>query len=607
MLKEGNMKDKVKDYIDRYSQLEQLYKEKEIYNEPIAELENELADLTEELEENDYRNPQIVIDNIQEMIDTVPDDIAKTVGEMISEEYDELIDTNSRVRKNVDKVGKWFGRKKVEKLLQKQKDIAEDADDIDLDRAKEMKEFSIMSVFNKIIAVIFRFDFLKCFPKVIRAALGSIFWVVFFFVTTLKHIYNSINTSIYATSNGYYTYVQQDDYLMMQQAFEYMRAAIIKQLICGFVLPVAALILISIVVYAIADYYAKKYLLDNQMIYRVILYPDKEKQNLYNYRCEKLISGIVHLLEEEIKHIKENGLSESGTTVNWGERTCDSIISELKEEYEDIQAEIIEKKNELERKKKEAEVDKNITADIVEELKTKEKEFDVIITDESYNNAVISPYINLGFVENELTKAKKLLAYKNNMKPMVIYYDEETECDGDLFRKESEYLIEKLMEGFYRENYHGILNLSLVDFEGLHFPESRTKGLMKIIRNQTELELLYEELRQTRNNVDLLMDGNISTINPQRLINRENPINYNIVFFMGVDFTSMDKELSQLFIMGEYFGFMPIIFMNGYIAENIMQDEFKSDNFKKILKKAADNNQQYDFENIMQELKYEQN
>ena len=189
MLKEGNMKDKVKDYIDRYSQLEQLYKEKEIYNEPIAELENELADLTEELEENDYRNPQIVIDNIQEMIDTVPDDIAKTVGEMISEEYDELIDTNSRVRKNVDKVGKWFGRKKVEKLLQKQKDIAEDADDIDLDRAKEMKEFSIMSVFNKIIAVIFRFDFLKCFPKVIRAALGSIFWVVFFFVTTLKHIY----------------------------------------------------------------------------------------------------------------------------------------------------------------------------------------------------------------------------------------------------------------------------------------------------------------------------------------------------------------------------------------------------------------------------------
>ena len=180
MLKEGNMKDKVKDYIDRYSQLEQLYKEKEIYNEPIAELENELADLTEELEENDYRNPQIVIDNIQEMIDTVPDDIAKIVGEMISEEYDELIDTNSQVRKNVDKVGKWFGRKKVEKLLQKQKDIAADTDDIDLDRAKEMKEFSIMSVFNKIIAVIFRFDFLKCFPKVIRVALGSIFWVVFF-------------------------------------------------------------------------------------------------------------------------------------------------------------------------------------------------------------------------------------------------------------------------------------------------------------------------------------------------------------------------------------------------------------------------------------------
>ena len=111
------MKDKVKDYIDRYSQLEQLYKEKEIYNEPIAELENELADLTEELEENDYRNPQIVIDNIQEMIDTVPDDIAKIVGEMISEEYDELIDTNSQVRKNVDKVGKWFGRKKSRKTF----------------------------------------------------------------------------------------------------------------------------------------------------------------------------------------------------------------------------------------------------------------------------------------------------------------------------------------------------------------------------------------------------------------------------------------------------------------------------------------------------------
>ena len=55
-------------------------------------------------------------------------------------------------------------------------------------------------------------------------------------------------------------------------------------------------------------------------------------------------------------------------------------------------------------------------------------------------------------MENELTKAKKLLAYKNNMKPMVIYYDEETECDGDLFRKESEYLIEKLSWHFKSES-----------------------------------------------------------------------------------------------------------------------------------------------------------
>ena len=166
-------------------------------------------------------------------------------------------------------------------------------------------------------------------------------------------------------------------------------------------------------------------------------------------------------------------------------------------------------------------------------------------------------------------------------------------------------LIELLMRGFFQENYYEYINMWLVDYEGLYFPESRTKGLMKVIHTQQGVQQLFDELKATRDTVDSLSDGRIRNINPSRLANRENPIKYNIVYFVGHDFTAVEREITQLFIGGENFGFLPIVFMKKTLAQSILQDDGSSKVFARVVEKMRDNNQIYEFEGLVSEFEYE--
>lgn len=69
---------------------------------------------------------------------------------------------------------------------------------------------------------------------------------------------------------------------------------------------------------------------------------------------------------------------------------------------------------------------------------------------------------------------------------------------------------------------------------------------------------------------DTLEDGRIRNINPARLARRENPIKYNIVYLRVMIFQQW-IEIAQLFIDGENFGFLPIIFMAKDTAQVLLR------------------------------------
>lgn len=188
---------------------------------------------------------------------------------------------------------------------------------------------------------------------------------------------------------------------------------------------------------------------------------------------------------------------------------------------------------------------------------------------------------------------------------MLICYDEESAQNSEKLRKNIAILVEKFMTGFFGESSMDIIDMYLVDFEGLHFPESRTRGMMKVIRTQRELQNLYTNLKNTRDLVNSLADGKIATINPDKLRKRENPIKYSIVFFTGADFASIDRETVQLFIEGENFGFIPILFMKQTIARDLLSEDNSTRAFSKVIKKIKESEQIYGYEGIINEFEYE--
>ncbi|MDO5151162.1 MAG: hypothetical protein Q4D76_17500 [Oscillospiraceae bacterium] len=226
----------------------------------------------------------------------------------------------------------------------------------------------------------------------------------------------------------------------------------------------------------------------------------------------------------------------------------------------------------------------------------------------SNNEAVLSPYVPVGFSRYKIEEdadVKELINIKHKNKPVLLCYSDETADNSERFRKNSALLVEKIMRGFLSENSMSILNMWLVDFESLYFPESRTKGFLKVLRTQQEVQNLYIELQKNRNLVDSFDDGKISTINPKKIKMRDNPIKYNIVFFVGVDFSSMDQETVQLFISGENFGFLPILFMRQKTASDMLAEEGNRYMFSKVIKKIKELEQVYSYENVLNEFEYD--
>lgn len=581
------MESKVQEYQALYSKFEEALDCAEESKEPVEQLKTEIDQLRQRQQQYDYTDANIVIQYMESHIDSAIKEKKQNLQTEVKKQMQEITNTSDKVKKNFEKVTKWLNPKEVDKIVSQ--NTVDYSQEIDMEKAKNNAEFDTFSSANKIFGFIFRFNFLTCFPKVIRVIAAIIIWGIILIPKIVDGVYNKISLK-----NGFYTPLTVEEYEKM-----------IHVSITRVVLIVGIIIFLNLAFYYATKYSAKNYILKNQLLYLAITEPQKLEKSIYDYKLSVFINGTVSNWKNEIEYIKNNGLLIESQESEKIEHISSGIVETLKKNYDKLSSDIAKKEVEMENCISKADVAMKGTEDLIDELNSKEKEVIGLIGDCNHNNGVLSPYVALGFANDENYGVKELVSFKHNYKPMLICYDEESAQNSEKLRKNIAILVEKFMTGFFGESSMDIIDMYLVDFEGLHFPESRTRGMMKVIRTQRELQNLYTNLKNTRDLVNSLADGKIATINPDKLRKRENPIKYSIVFFTGADFASIDRETVQLFIEGENFGFIPILFMKQTIARDLLSEDNSTRAFSKVIKKIKESEQIYGYEGIINEFEYE--
>ena len=587
------MESKVKEYQELYTGLEDILGQIDEYKKPIEQLEAEAEELKKKQQQYNYTDKNIVIWHMEKYIENAVENKNTELQNEIQEQLNTLRDVHEKSCKNIEKAMKWLSPKQIDRLMTQK--IPNLEQEINVGQSGNDSEFIIASVFNKALAFIFRFDFLVFFPKVLRILTALIFWGIVLVPKIIAHVYNGFETK-------YKDYLLGLDDSEYEQAAEIIRKELIHASMNRILLVAFVIVLINIVAYFLVRYFAQKYLLKNQLLYMAMYDPEKYRKTVYDCKIADFMSSAVKHWKEEIEDIRNNGLDAEKQKGSDTGLIKPVIIDGLKEKYDKLASEIFQKEEEIDKYTANINMASNDVEKLVAELNSKENGVLGMISDGGYNNGVLSPYVAFGFANEENHGVKKLISIRHNYKPVLICSNENSVKNGEKFRKDCAFLIEKLMTGFFAESSMDIINMWLVDFEGLHFPDSRTRGMMKVLRTQQELQNLLSELRDVRGMVDSQGDGEIATINPDKLRKRENPVRYNIVFWVGVDFSSWDKEIVQLFISGENFGFLPILFMQKNTAQDLANEDDSIRAFAKVIKKVKESRQVYGYEGILREF-----
>lgn len=576
------MESKVKEYQELYEKFEHLYEQISNVEEPIQDIEKEIKQYRNKQSKVDYNNPDIVVDYMQKYIDESIAKKKEQIKNQVNEKAAKLSNPSERLKKNFNNVIKWLSVRKVDKYLANSS--VELEEEIWIGRAEKATGFNVGIILNTICSFVFRFDFLRFAPKAVRVIVGIIFWIILLVPTLIVRVYNK--------ELGH----------LSKQEFDLVGEQVIKDFAIECVSTVAItlllIVVINTVIYFVTKYLAKKFLMDNKELCCSIIDLKVLKQKMYDHSVTEYMKYTVGKWKREIETIKKDGLNDDLKS----DSLTAHVKNELYEKYCTLEQEINgckAKINEVREKKNDLSSKLKV---IASKLKNKESEVDgadALVINSGHNSAVLSPYVSAGFSQYSVEGVKELIYFKHNYKPMLICYNDKTLKEGERFRKNVERLIELLMKGFFNENYFEYISMWLVDYEGLYFPESRTKGMMKVINTQQGLQKLFDELKVTRDTVNSLFDGRIWNINPERLGKRENPIKYNIVYFVGHDFTAVEREITQLFIGGENFGFLPIVFMKNTLVQSLLQDDGYSKLFARVVEKMKNNNQIYQFEELV--------
>lgn len=590
------MESKVKEYRELYSEFEAQYTRVLEVEGSINDIEYEIGQIREVQQQVNYNDPGVVIGYMEEYVNDAVSKERETLWNEVIEEIEGVTKSENQIQKNLNIAYKWLTVKKLKQCAQETtKDYGQH---ILAKKAEKAVQLKMAHVLNILFSFVFRFDFLRFLPKALRITAGILFWAIFLIPKIVMNIYNRYNTYYMEHPSG----IPKGQY---EQTYEQIRELRIEKLIQSCIVAVVAtavlMVVLNILVYYMAKYLVKKYVTDNAIVYLAIVDPIALRKEMFDYRFSVYMNGTVARWNGEIAFIQQNGFDQ-----NAGDNTLYVLIrNDLTIKYNVHEENIREREEKIANLQGEREYANALLWDMVPQLKQKETEVDSIVQDSNHNNAVLSPYVAAGYSQFCIYGVKRLLCFEHNYKPMMICYNDETIREGERFVKNAARLIELFMNGFYQENYYAYINMWLVDFEGLHFPESRTKGLMKVIRTQQELQELFCEIKSTRETVDSLADGLIYHINPDKLKQHENPIHYNIVYFIGNEFNAVDREISQLFIDGQNYGFLPIVFMNSSLVQVMLNDNGLSRIFSKVVAKMQKNQQIYGFEGLVSEFEYE--
>lgn len=583
---------RVKEYEELYSEFEELYENVAEVEEPIGEIKGKIRKLNEAKKKVNYTDPSVVVGYMKSYSD---EQIKKRETELaadVASEVNRLTNPNSKVQKNFSNVSKWISRKKIQDIASKSLSTQ---DEVNIAQAESTGAFSIFSVLNKIFSYVFRLDFLKFFPKALRIVAAVIVWGIIIIPNMIKIIYNRFDRNY----REYLFSLQDSEY---QEAVDIVMDKLVKACVIEIALVVIGIIVLNVVIYCLARYHAKQYIIKNSSVCFAILDPKEFEKRLYEQRHHSLLEPTILNWKNEMEAVEKTGLDNMYS--NKPDSLYFLVKGDLEEKYNDFNASIDACNAEIESIRNRASQAREKIEDIKPRIIEKQKEVNAFVKDANHNDGVLSPYVSAGFSLDDIEGVKEIVSIKHKYSPVLICYSDETANDIDSFKKSIELLIERLMLGFLQENNHRFMEINLFDFEGLHFPASRTLDIMQVLHTQQELTNFYDKLKEKREMIYSLPegDGRINNLNPGRLAKRENPIKYNIAFFVGADFVSVDKEIAQLYSVAENIGFIPFVFMRQSVAGKLLREEDKA--FSRIIKRISDSDLVYGFENLMGDLEY---
>lgn len=427
----------------------------------------------------------------------------------------------------------------------------------DIEAAKKAQSLNVLLKINAALAAVFRFEFLssKVHSKALRIAIACIVWLV------------------------------------IGSAFSIMPWV----LLCACANAAVLFALRSA---------AKKELLNHRAIWLAITDPKAFMANYFKAKMDLFRKETGTAWKEEVELAKAR--AEKGEELQGEGELYRSVKANLEKSFRECEHQADEYSRKSAKQVSVARAEGAKAKELADAIAGLEPEVRSMILDPEHNEGVLSPFVAAGFSRTSVHGVSPLVVIEHRCKPVFISYERETARDGERFRKNVARMVELLMNSFLQENSYEVVDLWLVDLEtgGALFPESRTKGFMKVVRTQQDLRKLYDHLRESREVASRLENGRIESINPKRFANREKPLKYNVVFFFGADCGGMAKEDSQLFVGGSTFGFLPIVFMGEEEMEKAQEEKGGTKPFAAVIGKAKDNDLVFSFEKMVDQFEF---
>lgn len=568
MEKKNKIESKIIDYQKKYNEYEDYLSEEQDIQERINQIEDEILQLDKAQKPYDFYDADVVIPIMEKHIQNLIEEEKKNITGKVNEVMTHLTNINKKVWENYQAAMKLSSEKQRNEIFNSSPDLLESGQfDTEmcegmLSEAEKATQFHTFFTLNKICSLVFRFDFLGFLPKVgdlpkiVQILIGIIVWGILLLMSPLP-----------------------------------------------FFVTAVLIILVNVVVYIVAGRKADEYLQSNDIVCMAQYNPNKLKEELYNVWLKNYLNGTVAGWRAEVKSIKTNGISDAS------ESDVNSLYCRVKDilqiNYVNYQNEIDYRFETLEQVKDEHKEAHQKVEDVEKELKGLEKRVreEAVEDDMNHNQGVLTPAVSIGFSIWNRSTVKKLSVINHNYNPILIYYSDETAKNKiGKFRKNISRLIELLMNGFGDENFDELLDMKLIGLEEIKFPTDKAKGIMEICDSPEELKNLYHELRELKNLFRNKGWKKIAQLNPERLAKRENPIKYQITFFVGVDFSAIKQEDAQLFKVGDEIGFLPIIFMKKSMMDGLLRGDGNDKYFSSVIMEMKENHQIYQFEELVDDF-----